>query len=305
MRTSERLAKKPEARFSQVPIVVSECSRVLRLANVQHVIFNAIFGSVWKPFFSVYLRKQKRDDPTLPEIHERLLTYGHEVQRHWKVSTLKALDQLDVAIDVGDFTEELIDQKIVAPLQPLLDDNRVNQFMIDLKSVFRTATKLSKIARNDQSPVYLETSPLMSDRDGWKEYWTEPDEITDTIDQSPTSPTTDIRLEPLFVSPKIYRHRGMTGQTATATTTIAAGFGEAEVEIIRPGRALFPDTGIFQLGALDWQKIRDAAKEVARNINGQGRRPSRSMSVTGSGTVPKSPIAPSKKWSREGVPDLD
>jgi hypothetical protein len=272
---------------------------------VQHIIFRAIFGSVWKPFFSVYLRKQKRDTSTLPEIHQCLSTHGHEVQRHWKISTLKALDQLDAAEDVGDCTEEVIDQKIVAPLQPLLDNNKVDRFVTDLRTIFRAATELGKMARNDQSPVYLDTSPFVSDRDGWKEYWTEPDDITDTINQSPTSATTHVRLEPLFVSPRIYRHRVMTGQVATATTNIAAGVGEAEVEIIRPGSALFPDTGIFQLGALDWQKIRDAGKEVARNINGPARRPSRSISVTGSGTVPTSPIAPSKKWPREGIPDRD
>ncbi|KAK5194501.1 hypothetical protein LTR92_005743 [Exophiala xenobiotica] len=305
VKTSERLAKQEDSRFSQVPIADSEYSRVLRLANVQHVIVKAIFGSVWKPFFSVHLRKQKRDNSAFPEIHQCLSTHGDEVQRHWKISTLKALDQLDAAEDVGDCTEEMIDQKIVAPLEPLLDNNKVDRFVTDLRTIFRAATELGKMARNDQSPVYLDTSPFVSDRDGWKEYWTEPDEITDTINQSPTSPTTHVRLEPLFVSPKIYRHRGMTGQTATATTNIAAGVGEAEVEIIRPGSALFPATGIFQLGALDWQKIRDAGKEAAKNINGLTRRQSRSISVTGSGTVPTSPIAPSKKWPREGIPDRD
>ncbi|KAK5455259.1 hypothetical protein LTS15_005979 [Exophiala xenobiotica] len=305
VQTSKQLAKSEDSRFSQVPIADSEYSRVLRLANVQHIIFRAIFGSVWKPFFSAYLRKQKRDTSTLPEIHQCLSTHGHEVQRHWKISTLKALDQLDAAEDVGDCTEEVIDQKIVAPLQPLLDNNKVDRFVTDLKRIFRAATDLGKMARNDQLPVYLDTSPFVSDRDGWKEYWAEPDEITDTINQSPTSPTTHVRLEPLFVSPKIYRYRGMTAQTATATTNIAAGVGEAEVEIIRPGSALFPDTGIFQLGALDWQKIRDAGKEAARNINGPARRQSRSVSMTGSGTVPISPIAPSKKWPREGIPDRD
>jgi hypothetical protein len=57
---------------------------------------------------------------------------------------------------------------------------------------------------------------------------------------------------------------------------------------------LFFGIGIFQEGASDWQRVSSAGREVARNINGRARRQSTSISMTGSGIMPRSPTQPSK-----------
>lgn len=298
--------------FVQIPISGSEYSRVLRLAIVQHIIFNAICDPVWQRFYSVYVGNVKREQMLLPKIYARAQVQGEAVQQHWKVSTLRALDLLDESADVGMVIQELIDQRIVAALKYLLDFERLDRFKTDLRNVFYDAFKMGRMAWIDQSPVIYSINPSVSDHVGWKEFWGEAEEMKDTAEPAPTSPVADSpRTEPLFVSPKIYRRVVRTATTSTATTSAATvGAGQREEEIIRPGYALFPDTGIFQLGAWDWRRIRNAGREAARGINGSGRAMSMSTSgpAAGSGpglSSPTFPQVPSKKWSPEGAPDFD
>jgi hypothetical protein len=205
------------------------------------------------------------------------------------------LDQLDDAVDVGEQVDDLITEKVIACLQPLLDDSQADQFKDDLKVVFTDAIELGKIAERDQSPVYIDRIPSVSDRDGWKEYLSEEYETSDASDLSATSPTMDSPPEPLFVSPKIFRWAARAVATAIATTsatatataaaTTTATASRPEVEVIQPGLALFPGTGIFQEGASDWQRISSAAREVARNTNSGARRQSITMSITSPGIM--------------------
>jgi hypothetical protein len=305
--TSTRLGRKTPS-FAKVPIANSECSLVLRLANAQHVIFNVICCSLWQPFFSKYLWKHKRDRLALLEIYSHLAACGEDFQQNWKVSTLKILDQLDDAVDVGELVDNLIQENVIACVQPLLDDNRADQFKDELKVVFTEAIELGKKVERYQSPVYIDMTPSVSDREGWKEYLSEDYEMGDASDLSATSPTMDSAPEPLCVSPKIFRLAARVAPTAIATTsttaTATATASRPEAEVIQPGLALFPSTGIFQEGASDWQRISSAGREVARNINGKARRQSMSTSVTSSGIMPRSP-PPSKRWSREGTREYD
>ena len=228
VRTSTQLGRKAPM-FAKIPIADSECSQVLRLANAQHVIFNVICGSLWQPFFSKYLWKTKQDRSTLTKIYLHLAGRGEDVQQNWKVSTLKMLDQLDDGVDVGEQVDDLIEEKVIACLQSLLDDSQADQFKDDLKVVFLDAIELGKIAERDQSPTYVDRIPSVSDRDGWKEYLSEDYEVSDVSDLSATSPTTDSPPESLFVSPKIFRRTARAAATAaiptnsaTATTVAAA-----------------------------------------------------------------------------------
>lgn len=312
--TSTRLARKSPI-FAKIPIADSGCSEVLRLASVQHVIFNIICGRLWHPFFSKHLWKHKGDRSALQEIYSRLEACGNNVQQNWKVSTLKSLDQLDDGLDTGEQVDELIAEWVVAHLQPLLDDSRAGQFKDELKVVFTDAIELGKTVERDQSPVHIETAPSLNDPDGWKEYLSDEYEMSDATDLSATSPTMDSPPEPLFVSPKIFRWKTRAAATALAKTSAPAAAtgattptttaGRPEIELIQQGLALFPSTGIFQEGALEWQRISTAGREAAKNINGKARRPSMSTSMTGSGTMPRSPTQPSKRWSREGTRDFD
>jgi len=279
----------------QIPVANTEYSRVLRLACVQHHIFGTICQTIWRAFFSRYLEEQNLS--TLPRIHEDLRVYGDDVQRHWRVSTLKVLDQLDKQVDVGKFIDVLIDDKIVLAFRCLLDDNQVNPFKRELKSVFTRAIELDRMARNDQSPVYVDNIPS-SDHEGWKEYWSESDEGNDMDDPVVASPTMKTQSQPLLVSPRFYRR---------ATRTAGAAVGTVELEVIQPGFALFPDTGIFKLGAFEYSRIKGAGSEVARGDSGSlaGRKQSLSTSITGMGIMQSPTMGPSKMWSREGVPAYD
>lgn len=296
--TSQRITRNAPT-FGKVPIANSECSRVLRLANAQHIIFSSLIGSVWQPFFSRSLWKPKTKKSPLYEMYSHLATYGEDFQHNWKVSTLKALDRLDDKVDVATLVDELIEQQVTALLQPLLDDNDLDTFRDDLKVVYNDAIELGRTADRDQSPVCIDKSPVVNDRAGWKEYSSEEYDMEDGASMSSTLPTSDIPPGPLFVSPKIYRM----GEGASTTPTGITG--RVEMEVIVPGVALFPHTGIFQEGVMDWQKIRGASRELARNINGKVRRSSTSTSATGLGIGGVSPMEPSKRWPRQGTRDFD
>jgi hypothetical protein len=309
VRTSERLVKKVSSlvNFANIPITESPCSRVLRLATVQHLIFNVICESLWNPFFSTYLWQHNRERSALIEIYSKLAAYGENVQQNWKVSTLKVLDKLDEEVNVRKMIDDLIAENITGFLSPLLNDSQEDQFRSELAAVFNNAIRLGKIAERDPLPVYIDRSPSMSDKTGWLECWSEEDEATDGEDdltQTQTSSTmgSSFRQDPLFVHPKISRRKAPT-RAAAATPTTAT---EAAV-VIQPGLALFPITGIFQRGASEWHRISNAPREAARNINDRvaGRRSS--MSVANSGILPgpRSPTQPSRGWPRSRTQEFE
>jgi hypothetical protein len=309
VRTSERLVKKASGlvNFANIPITESECSRVLRLATVRHLIFNVICESLWNPFFSTYLWQHNRERSTLIEIYSRLAAYGENVQQNWKVSTLKVLDKLDEEVNVREMIDDLITENITGFLSPLLNDSQEDQFRSELAAVFNNAIRLGKMAERDPLPVYIDRAPSMSDKTGWLECLSEEDEATDGEDdltQTQTSSTmgSSFRQDPLFVRPKISRREAPT-RAAAATPTTAT---EAAV-VIQPGLALFPITGIFQRGASEWHRISNAPREAARNINERvaGRRSS--MSVTNSAILPgpRSPTQPSRGWLRSRTQEFE
>ena len=321
MRTSERLVKKASSlvNFANIPITESECSRVLRLATVQHLIFNVIYESLWNPFFSTYLWQHNRERSTLIEIYSKLAAYGENVQQNWKVSTLKVLDKLDEEVNIRELIDNLIAENIIGFLSPLLNDSQEDQFRSELAAVFNNAIRLGKIAERDPLTVYIDRTPSMSDKSGWLECLSEEDEATDDEDdltQIQTSSTmgSSFRQDPLFVSPKISRREAPTKPAAaTPTTATEAAVGGSrplqvvETTLIQPGLALFPVTGIFQRGASEWHRILNAPREAARNINDRmaGRRSS--MSVTNSGILPspRSPTQPSRGWPRSRTQDFE
>jgi hypothetical protein len=290
--------------FEKVPIAISPCSQDLRLANSQHVIFDALQKSVWQPFFSPYLWRQTDDtavtSTALTEICSRLGADGADFQHNWKVSTLKILDHLDEKEGVGRLISHLVDANVVSPLMPLLDDAHVNSFREDLKELFTEAIALGREAERDQSMVYVETVPsTLKGREGWKEYLTSTEEYDtrDASDLSAVSPTSGFLPKPLFVSPKVFRKVKDIGSEATTAT------GSSKVELIQEGVALFPDTGIFHMGASDWQRISGASAEAAKNNGGSWlRRSSTSTTVTGPGM---SPASPSTTWLRRGTHTYD
>lgn len=264
--------------FENVPIAQSDSAVLLRVANVQNLVFNVLDELAMNPFFSLHQWTPSGDNLYLKKIYSHMAQYGEDVQRRWKVSTTRTLEQLDASMDVSGTVGLIVDLKLVAPLYELLnDDDQADKFKSDLKWVFISAIELSRKAESDKSPVCVDMSPSVSDRAGWQEYSTEKFETKVPDDLVRGLSNVHIRHEPLCVQPKIYR------RTRQATTTVpspAATRGGTEIEVIRRGVALFPETGIFQDGALLWQKIRYAGMEVARSGSGKGKPHSRSTSLS-------------------------
>jgi hypothetical protein len=61
-------------------------SQVLRLANVEHIIFDVICDNLWQPFLSEYLWECLGARRVVVDIYSRLAADGNQVQRNWKVS---------------------------------------------------------------------------------------------------------------------------------------------------------------------------------------------------------------------------
>jgi hypothetical protein len=141
--TSERLGKKAPI-FQRAPILESQCSQVLRLANVQHVIFDVICDDLWQPFLSEHLLGNPKAHSVIKHIYSRLAAEGDQVQRNWKVSTLRSLNQLDVASDFSSCLDLFVGG-VIDTLRPLLDDRQVSKCQGDLRQQFieAIAEKLS------------------------------------------------------------------------------------------------------------------------------------------------------------------
>lgn len=289
--TSEKVCKKHQI-FEQVPIAASDCSVMLRRAAAEHIIINFICDALWRPFFSEYLVSSRVNDSVLPTMHSGMAEDGRDFQHWWKVATLKALDKLDETTKTNGQHEigRLVDQQIMSPLRYLLDGSEA--FLSDLQQILSHAIELGKAAERDQMNIIVDKTPYVSEQSsgGWIDWLGESYVPDDGSDESPSSPTSTftmtslaIRTEPLLISPKI---------SCQAET-------DGKIELIVPGKAIFPERGIFQEGALQWLKIRNASSEVARARNGIGRR--QSTSTAGLGMSGLSPMQTPIPWGASSL----
>lgn len=246
-----QLAKKTPLPF-HIPVLESECSKMLRSASVRHIIFEVICKEWWRPFLSEYLLEKTPKHKVITDIYAQLEAEGDQVQRHWKISTLKSLKRLDDGVDFKANLEFHVGG-IADFLRPLLDDRQVTQCQADLRQIFTKAIEIGKVAERDQCPVQFSCSPSSSDSEGWEECFVN---VYDEGEMTPpASPPSEQQQLPFYVTPKIYR-------PATAA--------RAE-EVICAGRALFPSTGIFQSAQAEWDSFRRASRQAAMNI-GRDRR---------------------------------
>ncbi|OQU96117.1 hypothetical protein CLAIMM_02248 isoform 1 [Cladophialophora immunda] len=288
--------KKKRSTFDVVPITDSPCARVLRLAFVQNIIFNAIRDTVWPPFFSRHLWKNKKDRSLIHEIYLRLSADGEEIQNDWRVSTVKVLDRLDNGVDVGDKIGVAIDLNVIQILEPLLGEKNKVDFRSELKKIFTTAMELGQESWRDRSPVSFDFSPSVDGGKGWKEF-SEGLDLEDAPNPS-LGVCRESAFEPLCVSPRLYRKRD--------TATVTPDQGE---ELVHPGVALFPKTGIFQQGLLEWQVLRQAEREYRKAYNGNGKARRASIASTTNGFSPAPPpldqMRPSKTWASHTSTEYD
>lgn len=265
---------------------------------MQHVIFSVVFDPLWQPFVSVYLGNLERDPALLSDIYSHFTVEEKDIQQKWKVATMKGLKKMEDKTVLSSWMDKLIDGRVFGVLEPLLDHGHIDDFKSELKALLMDALELAKTSQLDKSPVILDMKPIQG-RPGWEEWLEEdyePGEMNDFSPSSPNSPKMPSSLEALCVSPRIVR-RGSGGANTT-------GDAQEKIEVIQYGRALFPATGIFQDGEEEWNRIRRAPSEVARNSNGKQRRTSQ-QSVTGSSIMVRSPKEQdlSMQWGRRGVLD--
>jgi hypothetical protein len=265
--TSKRLKKKAIDTL-RTSLLESDCSQTVRLASIQHIIFDAICNKIWQPFFSEYLWKRNSTRSVLEDLHVRLASDGDQVQRYWKVSTLKMLDQLDATSDSSQLMDTLAEE-VVETVRPLLDEPKADQFRTELRQLFSRAAQLGKMAERDRLPVRFSREPALSDTKGWREHSQGLYEASD-----PELPSAPMESQvPLCVIPRIYR-------PATDTTPEL---------LIHAGSALFPHTGIFQENLAEWQQMKNAIREATKNIS-KSRKLSTSSTVVAPTWVERLPV---------------
>ncbi|KAJ9607041.1 hypothetical protein H2200_008113 [Cladophialophora chaetospira] len=278
--------------FEQIPIAESECSMMLRRAIAEHIIIEFMCDKIWRPFFSEYLVSSHVSNSLLPTIHSGMAEAGRDFQHRWKVATLMTLDKLDETHKAKGEHEigKLVDHQIMEPLRHLLDNPPV--FVSAISQIFSKATELGKATERDRMNIIVDNTPYTSQQNSgewidWLGGSYEPDYWSDESPSSPASTVTTlsmvVRTDPLSISPKIL-HQAET---------------DGNIELILPGRAIFPERGIFQEGFLQWQKIRNASSEVARARNGMDRR--QSTSTVGLGMNVQSPTKMSTLWGASSL----
>jgi hypothetical protein len=265
--TSERLKKKA-ADILRTSLLESGCSQIVRLASVQHIIFDVICNQIWQPFFSEYLWKHNGTRSILENLYVRLAADGDQVQRNWKVSTLRMLDQLDATSDSLQLMEVLTEE-VIEIVRPLLDERQATQFRTELQQLFTKAVQLGKMAERDRLPIRVSREPSSSDTEGWREH---SQGLYEASDSDLPSPPMEPQV-PLYVIPRVYR-------PATETTPEL---------LIHAGSALFPHTGVFQESLAEWQQMKNAIREATKSI-------SKSRKLSTSSTV-VTPI-----WPGRGLP---
>ena len=228
--------------FQDTPILDSECSQILRVANVQHIIFDIICDNLWKPFFSVREWDCRGGRQIFEDIYSSLTAEGDRVQRYWKVSTLKAIAQLDAKVNHSPLVDILVD-KAIDMLRPLLDTRHIPQCKDELRKLFAKCIEVGKNAEQDRNPVQICRTPSSTDVEGWKEFFN--GLYQDNTD--PNQPTTPVESQiPRYVTPKVYR--------------------PATGSVICPGSALFPNTGIFRQGMVELMEIRQKTRDLGSSI---------------------------------------
>jgi hypothetical protein len=242
--TSDGLARKSRL-FQHTPILPSECSQILRIANVQQIICNVVCDNLWIPFSSAYIWNHDNPRAVLEEIHSNMAADGDQVQRHWRISTLKALNRLDAATETGSLVKRLVDI-VVDTLGLLLNHQQIAQCQDDLRKLITRCTDIGKIAERDPNPIQISRNPT-ADMNGWLEFFNGQYEGPTDAEQLPTPVEAQ---HPQYLTPKVYR-------PATATT---------QEQIICPGSALVPRTGIFQQGREEVEEIKRKTRELGTTI---------------------------------------
>lgn len=263
--TSKRLKKKAIDTL-RTSLLESDCSQIVRLASVQHTIFDAICNKIWQPFFSEYLWKHNGTRSVFEDLHVRLAG-DDQVQRYWRVSTLKMLGQLDATSDSSQLMDTLT-QEVTEIVRPLLDEPRIDQFRTDLRELFTRAAQLGKMAERDRLPVRFSREPSLSDAEGWREH---SQGLNDAGEPDPPSSLMESQV-PLCVIPRIYR-------PATETTPEL---------LIHAGTALFPHTGILEECMAEWQQMKNAIREATKSI--KSRKLSTSSTIVAPTWSERSPV---------------
>jgi hypothetical protein len=177
---------------------------------------------------------------------------GDQVQRYWKVSTLKVLDRLDVTANQSSLLKTLV-ETVIDTLRLLLDDRQITQCQDDLRKLFTRCIDIGKTAERDHTPILISRIPV-ADVDGWLEFFDDLYEGSADVEKL----STPIEAQnPQYLTPKVYR-------PATATT---------QEHVICPGSALFPKTGIFQQGREELEEIKKKTRELGITI-AKGRKAS-------------------------------
>lgn len=306
------LHNKPDNVFEGVPISQSDCSRYLRLAAVQNVIYKVINNFLWKPWFCGYLRKEiNKDQEVVQKMFECLQDRGENERHNWKVSTLRILERLDDKVDMAEVVEVPVGQ-VVKLLKPLLDDDQRQSLETELIDTLIEAVELGKKSRSEKVPVLISMNPKENDSKAWKEYLSHEYESYRLADSSSGSPVEPVHQQ-LLVSPLVFREvTGQTGSMARQKMSNDKRDGRTEIEVVYPGMAIFSEIGILQDGAAESKLINNAGAEVSKH--GNARRASSVLSsplspTTGRrhGNASTSGLAsqpPSKTWGSGTGPGL-
>ncbi|KAJ9618819.1 hypothetical protein H2204_012895 [Knufia peltigerae] len=290
--------------FKGIPITPDLCSKHLRLAAVQNVIYEAINNTLWKPWFCGYLRQNNEDQELVPKMFECLKDRGENERQNWKISTLRILERLDDTVDMVEIVTIPV-KEIVRRLKPLLNENQSESLRTDLIDTFIKAIELGKKSQREKDPILISMEPTEADSEGWQEYLKDY-ERSSFVDSSFGSPVEPFHQR-LLVSPLVYReaNKPIGSMTRQKMSNDKRDSRTGDVQVICAGMALFSDTGILRDGAAQSKEINNAAREKVSTFGTGGNRNGGSSAASSPtmrrrvGSIPASvtaSAAPSTLW---------
>ena len=224
----------------------------LRLAAVESLITDILYGLIWQPFALGIPPSEIATVAHLETISQELTKRDSHTESTWRALTVSVLQTPSAERSLLDFAVS----RMLELLAPLTDTPHDHQLSEALAGIVRKAIEVWNVSQRDVCKIFVRNAPDSSDRDGWT------DEDGDLFGDSPDTVDVDVTatssISPTCIFPQILR---LPSRAGVLPMTISRG------------RALFEDSRLLLLGrkeSLDLQRMMtDAQKQFASQRGGE------------------------------------
>ncbi|CZR58808.1 uncharacterized protein PAC_08700 [Phialocephala subalpina] len=308
--------------FESIPIANDNISENLRIAHAQRIISSALYTYIWQPFSSDKALSNPKFATLLDEIYTRLANNNYGGKNGyaavvWKVLGMRVLQSQDQDLQLNPISTSheashylsrasQAVQDILKKLSPLIAPAEKVQTQEALLRLAQAAVYVWNFAETDKLKIEVCLSLNSFDRNIWRSIRFDP-----ILSMEDASSEMDIKL---FTHPRVFTlfpqvFAQSLSLTAEPAPHILGSFSTPQQEFsitkirIHPGIGLPEWSALVVRGKVEEEENKAFQREVMENARklartGRNRKSSRSASVSGSMSGPRSPSA---RWGTNGA----